>query len=176
MSLYNEIEQRLKNIYRLTPEQVKDTCMSCEYTSPNSQFYLDGKWWDSALHCYYYTKFPEDTNIGMSLKKIKSKLGNKNNTLWNSIKIPIMRRILYSKFEQNIQYFKILMGLHDSAINSIDEEFDGISIKNILFHIRTYYIKNGHPLMAPRNSRMTDNISKKYQDWKKGVNWKKRTV
>lgn len=174
MATFSEVKPHINFIYRLTPEQVSMTCLSNEHISSEGQFYLDGQFWESALHCYYYTKFPDSPSL--TVEEIKAKLKHEKSKLWNSIKIPIMRRILFSKFEQNIQYFKVLMDLCDSAINSIDEVYDGISVKEILFYIREYYIKNGHPLIAPKNSKMSQTVAQKYKDWKSGTGWKKRTV
>lgn len=179
------------SVYRFGPQEpIATLCLSSTYYTQTGQFYLDGVWWPSAIHCYYAKKFiqiPIKDVLALNVDEILNLLSaNPSDKLWGSISISIMRRILYTKIEQNIQYYRFLMELPMSAIDSIIENIDNIDLSGMLFHIRRYYNDKNHPLINPKNGKLNSRVSKQYDSWKlkntknsensKNKGWKKTTV
>ena len=151
-------------------------------------FCIDGVWWTSVVQYYLAQKYifdkevydliikENDTTKLLNMCRFKN-LNNKKQRKWDTIKFSILKRGMYSKIEQNIQYFRMLMKLPDSAIESIsdsvivsvDHDDDVISMVNLsfemedlskktLFQIRDYYNKNGHPLLKNKQGDLKPNI------------------
>jgi len=145
------------------------------YVRESGLFVLDGQIWSSVIQYYYANKLAFDAGLVERVKKIhdpkkiietfghrcpKSKI-----TQWYRISNPILKRGMYAKIEQNIEFFLELMNTPDQEICRINDTSFDQNTSIFLFKIRKFYQDKKHPLDQFKKGDLKPHVAKMFESY-----------
>lgn len=172
-----------------TPEPELQFKLSNSYYRSSGLFYLHGVWWKSVIHYFYAQKFRGDAQIqdviqlyddpkDLIVKLSKRSLPYSKNVIWSKIKYAIIKRAMYTKFEQNIELYKLLTEAHDQLDKINDNVTDQSSVvwfeiapNTILKQIQNYYSYKGHPMIDTPKGNWKPHIQKLVDEYNGYSGW-----
>ena len=140
------------------------------YCRESGLFILDGQVWSSTIQYYYAQMFSYDQNLYKEIRQMHDPfliiaqfgkiLTRDRKQAWQDVRTPIIKKAMYAKIEQNIQFFMELKDLPESAIDSIVDPVFEMRTNVLLFKIRKYYARKQHPLVDLPDGDLKPRIKK----------------
>jgi predicted NAD-dependent protein-ADP-ribosyltransferase YbiA (DUF1768 family) len=161
-------------------EESKETVhLSNFYVRESGLFVLDGQIWSSVVQYYYANKLAFDNVLVERIKKMHDPkkiielFGNQcpRNKIsqWYRISNPILKRGMYAKIEQNIEFFLELMNTPDQKICRIEDNPFEQDTSKFLFKIRKFYKDKKHPLDEFKKGDLKPHIARMFEGYRRPI-------